>query len=124
MKIVFHSEFPSQFVKALEMIYTLQMPKTTEFVHTDSFESVTHQNAIVFMIDESKRGLDYLTQNQFKAGFKVFAFKINAIAHFDPFQLSVVTLQLWPKILQLISHETTPFIYTYTLNGKLTKQFK
>lgn len=124
MKVLFHVNFPKSLAEALRVLHDMQDPQEIEIGRTIHFDVTNPANTAVFVVDKGIRGLDISTEKQFQAGFKVFALKLAPNTPCTPFKLALVTLQHWPKILQLISQTSTPFIYTYSLNGKLPKQVK
>ena len=122
MKVYLDCNYPKNLAEALKLIHDLQNPSQFEIIRTQQFDETNISNSAVFIFDRSKRGLDITTEKHFQAGYKVFAFKLHSTQQIDLFQLSIVTLKLWPKVLNLITLKKEPFVFTYNYNGRaLTK---
>lgn len=122
IQIYLDCNYPKNLVEALQLIHKLQVPNGFTITRTQQFEEKNISNKVVFLFDTGKRGIDVVTEKHYEAGFKVFAFKLNSTEHIDFFQLSLSTIHLWPKMLNAISEEKKPFVFTYNYNGtRLTK---
>lgn len=122
MDIYFDLNYPKNLAEALKLVHNLDESQKLSIQRTQMIENINKSNSIVFLIDSSKKGLDITIDKHFEDGYKVFAFKLNSAEELNLFQLTLMTLKLWPKILSTVKEETTPFVYTFNYNGKyLTK---
>jgi len=124
MKLYLDTNYPKNLAEALQLIHKLETPQNFEVIRTQQFDENDASNSVVFLFDRSKRGIDIITEKHYKAGYKVIAFKLSSTARIDFFQLSLTTLKLWPKILNKIAETNTPFIFTYSYNGKSLNKVK
>lgn len=122
MELYFDLNYPKNLAEALKLVHTLDESQNISIQRTQQIDNIDKENSIVFLIDSAKRGLDIAIDKHFEDGYKVFAFKLKSANSIDFFRLTLMTLSLWPKILQTVSEETNPFVYTFNYNGKyLTK---
>jgi hypothetical protein len=122
MRVYLDNNYPKNLAEALQLLHRLQVPQDFEIVRTQHFDETNIDNSVVFLFDRSKKGIDIVTEKHFEAGYKVIAFKISSTDTIDFFKLSLITLKLWPNILDLIGQVKEPFIFTYNYKGKsLTK---
>jgi hypothetical protein len=122
MEMYFDNNYPKNLAEALKLLHDLDKSQVVNVIRTQNIDNIDKENSVVFLFDNSKRGLDVVTDKHFEEGYKVFAFKLYSSDALDIFQLTLMTMQLWPKILNTISKETNPFVYTFNYNGKkLTK---
>jgi hypothetical protein len=122
MEVYFDLNYPKNLAEALKLVHNLDESKNLSIQRTQLIEDIDKENSIVFLIDSAKRGIDIVIDKHFEDGYRVFAFKLNSTDDINFFQLTLMTLKLWPKILHTVSEETDPFVYTFNYNGKyLTK---
>lgn len=122
MRVYLDCNYPKNLAEALKLIHDLQNPSRLEIIRTQQLDEKNIENSSIFLFDKSKKGLDIITEKHFQAGYKVFAFKLYSTDRIDFFQLSIITLKLWPKILDLIGERKEPFVFTYNYGGRtLTK---
>ncbi|MBS1586707.1 MAG: hypothetical protein JSS82_14320 [Bacteroidetes bacterium] len=122
MRVYLDTNYPKNLAEALRLIHALQLPQAIEIVRTQDIKEADAASSILFLFDQSKKGLDVVTEKHFEAGYRVFAFKLNSTDKINFFDLSLSLLRLWPRILDTITAETEPFVFTYNYNGKtLTK---
>jgi len=124
MRVYLDCNYPKNLAEALKLIHDLQNPSQVEIIRTQQFDETNISNTTVFLFDKSKKGIDIVTEKHFQAGYKVFAFKLYSTDRIDFFQLSLVTLKLWPKILDLIGNKKEPFVFTYNYNGRSLNKVK
>lgn len=124
MKLYLDTNYPKNLAEALQLIHKLETPQNFEIIRTQQLDENDPSNSVVFLFDRSKRGIDIVTEKHYQAGYKVIAFKLSSTDRIDFFQLSLTTLKLWPKILNKITETNTPFIFTYSYNGKSLNNFK
>lgn len=122
MVVYLDNNYPKNLAEALKLLHELQQPQDYKIIRTQNIENVDVKNSVLFLFDKSKKGLDIVTDKHFEAGFKVFAFKLNSTDAINFFQLTLMTLRLWPKVLYTLNEENKPFVYTFNYNGqRLTK---
>lgn len=122
MEVYFDLNYPKNLAEALKLVHTLDESKNLSIQRTQLIENIDKENSIVFLVDSAKRGIDIVIDKHFEDGYRVFAFKLKSANSIDLFRLTLMTLSLWPKILQTVSKESNPFVYTFNYNGKcLTK---
>jgi len=118
MEIYFDTNYPKDLAEVLNLLHKLDNSQNLSIQRTQHIENIDKINSVVFLVDFAKKGIDITTDKHFEDGYKVFAFKLKSTESIDFFQLTLMTLQLWPKILQKVGNETMPFIYTFNYNGK------
>ncbi|HZK92907.1 MAG TPA: hypothetical protein VFC67_01770 [Prolixibacteraceae bacterium] len=122
MELYFDLNYPKNLADALKLLHNLDETQEISIQRTMQIDNIDKENSIVFLVDSAKKGLDIPIVKHFEDGYKVIAFKMKSSNSLDLFRLTLMTLSLWPKILQAISNETTPFVYTFTYAGtKITK---
>ena len=122
MVVYLDNNYPKNLAEALRLLHELQQPQDFEIIRTQDIENVDVKNSVIFLFDKSKKGLDIITDKHFEAGFKVFAFKLNSTDAINFFQLTLMTLRLWPKVLYTINEENNPFVYTFNYNGNVLQR--
>ena len=122
MEVYFDNNYPKNLPDALSLLHELNQSQIFKIIRTQNIENIDKRQSVIFLFDNSKKGLSIVTDKHFEEGYKVFAFKLNSADVINLFQLTLMTLKLWPKILNTINEETNPFVYTFNYNGKyLTK---
>lgn len=122
MELYFDLNYPKNLAEALKLLHSLDESLNISIQRTQQIDNIDKENSIIFLIDSAKRGVDIVIDKHFEDGYRVFAFKLNSTDSINLFQLTLMTLKLWPKILNTIDKETQPFVYTFNYNGKyLTK---
>ncbi len=124
LKVYLDNNYPKNLAEGLQLVHKLQHPIDYEIIRTQHYDKNDIDNSIVFLFDRSKKGLDIITEKHFEAGYKVFAFKLSSTDRIDLFQLSLITYKFWSKILETISLEVKPFVFTYNYKGKKLKKEK
>lgn len=122
MVVYLDPNYPKNLEEALRLLHKLQDPQEYEIVRTQDIKKADTQNSVIFLFDRGKKGIEIVTDKHFESGYRVFAFKSNSTKKIDLFQLALMTLRLWPKVLDAINEEKNPFVYTFTYTGhRLTK---
>lgn len=122
MELYFDLNYPKNLAEALKLLHSLDDSQNISIQRTQQIDNIDKENSIIFLVDSAKRGIDIAIDKHFEDGYRVFAFKLNSANSINLFQLTLMTLKLWPKILNTLNKETNPFIYTFNYNGKqLTK---
>jgi len=124
VKVYLDTQYPKNLAESLQLLHDLQYPKEYEIIRTNRVEEQGEEHAVILLFDRTKKGIDIITEKHYDAGFKVFAFKLNLVNCLDLYQLSLSTLHLWPKMLEAISKENNPFIFTYKYQGSNLKKIK
>ena len=111
MEILFDRNHPKSLVEAIRLIQSLDWTEE----HTVSFYDTTIKDSelkspVLLRIDKHKRGIEPATEILYESGFRVFALKFPD-QNPDLFDLSLLVLGLWPKILNVLKEKTNPFIY-------------
>lgn len=122
-KVYLNINYPKNLVTALQLIHQLQNPMQLDISRAMHFDD-PDDDTVVFLFDRSKKGIDIVTEKHFEAGYKVFAFRLNSIDKIDLFQLSMTVITLWPKVVETLSTESSPFIFTYNYSGKNLKRVR
>ena len=122
MEVYFDTNYPKNLAEALRLLHELDDTKHFNIIRTKNIENIDKENSVIFLFDKSKRGLDIATDKHFEDGYKIFAFKLSSTDGINFFQLTLMTMKIWPKILNRIIEEAEPFVYTFNYNGRyLTK---
>jgi hypothetical protein len=117
MKIYIDTQYPPGLFKALEELHKMQFPQQYELM-TGTWQSANSAlDTIVFLVDTNRRGLNPLTLNHYAEGYRVFAFKKPLGEPIDLFKWSLLLLTQWKKVLDVIAKESTPYVYTYSINS-------
>lgn len=124
MVVYLDNNYPKNLAEALRLLHELQQPQDFKIIRTQDIENVDVKDSVLFIFDKSKKGLDIVTDKHFEAGFKVFAFKSRSTNAINFFRFSIMTLHLWPKVLNAINEENNPFVYTFNYNGLHLKKVK
>ncbi|GAC1314262.1 MAG: hypothetical protein NVSMB24_38670 [Mucilaginibacter sp.] len=121
LKVYLDNNYPKNLVYALQAVHQLQYPKKLEIIRTTLFNE---QESVVFIFDKSKKGIDIVTEKHYDAGYRVFAFKFYPDERLDLFKFSLSMLQLWPKIIEVIEENASPFVVTYRYFGAGLKRVR
>lgn len=123
MEILFEKTYPKNLVEALKLIHHTDDAKTFSiFFYDKSVDDSKLFAPVVLLFDYNKKGLSPTTENLFDLGFRIFAMKTKREEKLDFFKLSLTMLGMWPKIIETITAESSPFVRTYRYGGqKLTK---
>ena len=119
MQICLEQNYPKNLVSALQLIHKINSSSQDIQIHWD--KKLTESDSattVVFLFDRGKRNLDLTTEWYYEKGFKVFAFKSSSADKLNPFELSLTILGMWRKILGIINVTKSPFVVTYTYQGK------
>lgn len=111
MEILFDRNHPKSLVEAIRLIQNLDLAEehTVAFYDTSTRDKEL-RNPVLLIVDKHKRGIEPTTEILYESGFRVFALKFPN-QNPDLFDLSLMVLGLWPKILSVLNEKNTPFIY-------------
>lgn len=124
MNVLFDKNYPKYLVDALQLIHKLDTQHLYRICYWEKKNEKSKDNPIVFILDRGKKGLDITTMKHYEAGYRVFAFKLNSTQKIDLFNFSLTVLNLWPKVLEAVKVEESPFIYTYKYGGRKLRKVK
>jgi len=125
MQICIAQNYPKNLVSALSLIHQIDTSTSDIQIVSDKPLTVSDSSStVVFLFDKGKRNLDITTENYFKMGFRVFAFKMSSAETLNPFELSLTVLGLWRRMLNEIRGSKFPFVITYTYKGKALNKAK
>lgn len=123
MEILFDRYHPKSLLEAIRLIQSLD---TTEDHSISFYDSSINdnklRNPVLLKVDRHKKGVEPVTEILFENGFRVVVLKYPPDTEFDLFDLTLTVIGLWPKILNLIKENSSPFIYK--CNNKLGKLVK
>lgn len=122
-KVYLDTQYPKNLAEALRLLHEMQYPKQLDIIRSADFEN-TNTNAVIFLFDRTKKGVDLITEKHFYDGYRVFAFKSRLVPKVDIFQLSLSVVALWPQIIDKINSEEKPFIFTYKYSTGTLRKFK
>lgn len=122
MEILFDRNHPKSLVEAIRLIQNLDLAEehTVAFYDTSTKDSELN-SPVLLRLDRHRRGIEPATEILFENGFRVVAIKFPKQEP-DFFDLSLVVMGMWPKILELLREKQTPFIYK--CNGLLGRLIK
>ncbi|ARS40723.1 hypothetical protein CA265_14085 [Sphingobacteriaceae bacterium GW460-11-11-14-LB5] len=112
MDILFDRHYPKNLVEAIKLIQQLDSSALCKVSFYDS--AVNDQelvNPILFRVDKHRKGVEPVTEILFENGFRVIALKFPKDKYYDFFDLSLIILNIWPKIITLLKEKNKPFIY-------------
>jgi hypothetical protein len=123
MQILFEKTHPKDLVEALKLVHQTDDAKTFLLSYYDkTIDDSKLKQPILLMFDYNKKGLEPTTEELYKLGFRIFAMKTKREEKLDFFKLSLTVLGMWPKIIDTVKEDNSPFICTYKYGGhKLTK---
>jgi hypothetical protein len=123
MHLLFEKSHPNDLVDALKLIHqTDDLNRFTLMYFNKYVDDITLNLPVVFVFDNTPKGLAITTEKLYEEGFRVFALKTKKTDKLDFFKLSLTVLQIWPQIIDIAESNRLPFIYTYKYCGK--KLFK
>lgn len=119
MQICLEQNYPKNLVLALQLIHKIDPSSQDIQIYWDkALTEADSTTTVVFLFDKGKRNIDLTTEWYYEKGFRVFAFKLSSVDKLDPFQLSLTILRIWRKVLGIIKGTESPFVVTYTYQGK------
>lgn len=114
MTILFDPSYPASLLKALNLVLSIDPKNRIEILaYTKDVDEKSFLNPVIFLFDESKKGIDNQTRLYASAGYRVFAFKQPPAKRRQLFLIALTVLNLFPKALEIMQANTGPFIYTF-----------
>lgn len=123
MEILFQQTHPKNLVEALKLVHQTDDSNSFTLSYYDkSVDDSKLKQPVLLLFDYNKRGLEATTEELYKLGFRIFAMKTKREEKLDFFKLSLTILSIWPKIIETVKTENSPFVRTYKYGGqKMTK---
>ena len=112
MRLYLDNQYPASLVRIIKSIHELQFPPNYEVISKDWLPDSNANDTVVFLVDNSKKGLDPHAINYYKDGYRVFTYRKPYGKPYSLFKQTLILLSQWPKILKAIEKESSPFIYT------------
>lgn len=122
MQICLSKNYPKNLFQALQLLHALHTTRHFTFHWDKNLTNEDAKKTVVFLFDNSVKGLDNTTQEYFQRGYKVFAFKKKPGERIDLYEFSFTVLNLWEKILNTLSADDTPFVCVYKYKSKGLKK--
>jgi hypothetical protein len=125
MEILFEKTHPKNLVEALKLVHQTDESQSFSLSYYDkSIDDSKLKQPVLLMFDYNKKGLEATTEELYKLGFRIFAMKTKREEKLDFFQLSLTILSIWPKIIDTIAGNNSPFVCTYRYGGHKLKRVK
>lgn len=123
MQILFEKTHPKDLVEALRLVHQTDESKSYNLSYFDkSIDEKKLQHPVLLLFDYNRKGLEVTTEELYNSGYRIFALKTKRKDKLDFFELSLTVLGLWPKVMQILKQNDSPFVYTYKYCGsRLTK---
>lgn len=120
MEILFDKNHPKSLVEAIRLIQNMDLEEehTVMFYDTSTKDNEL-KNPVLLKVDRHRRGIEPATEILYENGFRVFALKF---PNQDPdlFELALMVIELWPKMIWHAKNNSNPFIYKCNLqSGRL-----
>lgn len=118
MQILFDRSHPKYLLEALKLVHKLDQQGEVALVYYDkSIDEQALNKPVLFLFDYSKKGLEVTTEKYYSSGYRVFALKTKRGEKLNFFELSLTVLSVWPKVLNILTKQDNPFVYTYKTNN-------
>jgi hypothetical protein len=125
MDILFEKTHPKNLVEALQLVHqTDESGGFTLSYYDKSIDDSKLKQPVLLLFDYSKKGLEITTEELFKLGYRIFAMKTRREEKLDLFKLSLTILAIWPRIIDTIRGESSPFVCTYKYGGHKLSRVK
>jgi|SRR6185436_2960234 len=124
MKVCLDNNHPKNLVQCLQLLHDQQHPKKYSFYRQSDFKEFDTKNSIFFVFNQSKKDIDITIDKHFQAGYKVFAFRMKSKTNLDTFTFCLFLLGLWPKVIELIEQNRSPFVFTYGIYQKKLRKVR
>lgn len=113
MIILFDRSFPKSLLDALRLVLNINKKNTvTVAFFDDSIQEETLENPVVFLMDESRNGVDNQVRLHVDSGYRVFAYKLVKGGKRNLTDIAMTVLSLFPKALDKIQSTKKPFVYS------------
>lgn len=113
MIILFDRSFPKSLLDALRLVLNINKKNTvTVAFFDDTIQEETLENPVVFLIDESRNGVDNQVRLHVDSGYRVFAYKLVKGSKRNLTDIAMTVLSLFPRALEKIQSTKKPFVYS------------
>lgn len=113
MIILFDRSFPKSLLDALRLVLNINKKNTvTVAFFDDEIQEEALENPVVFLIDESRNGVDNQVRLHVESGYRVFAYKLVKGSKRNLSDIAMTVLGLFPRALEKIQSIKQPFIYS------------
>lgn len=113
MIILFDRSFPKSLLDALRLVLNINKKNTvTVAFFDDQIQEETLENPVVFLIDESRNGVDNQIRLHVESGYRVFAYKLVKGSKRNLSDIAMTVLGLFPRALEKIQSVKKPFVYS------------
>jgi len=122
MKLYVDNQYTPGFIRLVTSLHALQFSKTYEIVSGLWDNEFKPADTVVFLWDNSKKGLSQQILKHYSDGYKVFTFKKPYGKPLDPFKVSLLMLSQWKKMLETIESEQGPFLFIINDSKQILKR--
>ena len=113
MIILFDRSFPKSLLDALRLVLNINKKSTvTVAFFDDEIQEETLENPVVFLIDESRNGVDSQIRLHVESGYRVFAYKLVKGSKRNLSDIAMTILSLFPRALEKVHSTKNPFVYS------------
>lgn len=113
MIILFDRSFPKSLLDALRLVLNINKKNSVIIAFfDDNVQEETLENPVVFLIDESRNGVDNQIRLHVESGYRVFAYKLVKGSKRNLSDIAMTVLGLFPRALEKIQSIKKPFVYS------------
>lgn len=112
MRLYIDNQYSRHVTDLIHALHEIDANRKHEVVTGKWESSFTASDTVVFLWETNKRGLSQQILKHYDDGFMVFTYRKPHNKPLDLFQLSVLLLSQWKRILKLIEDNKAPFLYT------------
>jgi hypothetical protein len=113
MIILFDRSFPKSLLDALRLVLNINKKNTVTVAFFDeTIHEETLENPVVFLMDESRNGVDNQVRLHVDSGYRVFAYKLVKGTKRNLTDIAITVLSLFPRALDKIQSTKKPFVYS------------
>ena len=114
MRLYIDNQYSKLVTDLIHSLHEIDASRKHEVVTGKWESSFTASDTVVFLWETNNRGFSQQILKHYTDGFMVFTYRKPYNKPLDLFQLSLLLLSQWKKILKLIENNSTPFLYTIT----------
>lgn len=123
MQLYLDNQYPPSLFNIIKSVHDLQYPQSYRVVFREWRDENNADDTVVFLIDNSKKGVDQHALSYFRDGYRVFTYRKPYGKPYDLFKQTLILLSTWQKILKIIETEKSPYIYTINESTKPLLKF-
>lgn len=113
MIILFDRSFPKSLLDALQLVLNINKKNSVIVAFfDDDIQEDRLENPVVFLIDESRNGVDNQIRLHVESGYRVFAYKLVKGSKRNLSDIAMTVLGLFPRALEKIQSIKKPFVYS------------